>query len=171
MIREFYGKKPIVHPDAFIAETAVLIGDVEIGKDSSVWYGAVLRGDINSIKIGERTNIQDNCVIHIDIDKPTVIGDDVTVGHGAILHGCTIGNAVLIGMGAVVLDGAQIGDGCVIAAGAVVKERANIPPRTLVAGIPAKPKRELDPSIPQMLIEHSAKYAEYAKSFKKAGGT
>jgi len=122
MVIEHHGKKPKIHPDAFVAETAVVIGDVTIGKDSSIWYGAVLRGDINSITIGERTSIQDNCVVHVDEDKPVVVGDDVTVGHGVILHGCKIGNKVLVGMGAVILDGAEIGDGAIVAAGAVVKE-------------------------------------------------
>ncbi len=164
---EHQGKKPRVHSDAFIADTAVIIGDVEIGRDSSIWFGAVLRGDINRITVGERTSIQDNCVVHVDSDKPTFIGDDVTVGHGAILHGCTIGNAVLIGMGAVVLDGAVIGDGAVVAAGAVVRERMEIPPRTLVVGVPAKIKTELDESIIEKLKEHAAKYTGYARTFMK----
>ena len=167
MLIEHHGKKPVVHPDAFVAETAVLIGEVEVGKDSSIWYGAVLRGDISFIKIGERTSIQDNCVIHIDEDKPTVIGDDVTVGHGAILHGCKIGNSVLIGMGAIVLDDVEIGDGAVIAAGAVVRERTKVPPLTLMTGVPAQPKRKLDESTLKTLKEHAARYAEYAKSYKK----
>lgn len=167
MLIKHHGKSPIVDKDAFIAETAVLIGEVEIGKDSSIWFGAVLRGDINSIKIGERTSIQDNCVIHIDSDKPTVVGNDVTVGHGAILHGCKIGNSVLIGMGAIVLDDVEIGDGCVIAAGAVVRERTKVPPFTLMVGVPAKPKRQLDESVMEMLKSHAARYAEYAKSFMK----
>ena len=166
MLIAHHGKTPRIHETAFIADTAVLIGDVEIGEDSSIWFGAVLRGDINRILIGKRTSIQDNSVIHVDTDKPTTVGDDVTVGHGAILHGCTIGNAVLIGMGAIVLDGAEIGDCCVVAAGAVVRERDKIPPGTLVAGIPAMPKRsKLDDEVKRMLITHAAKYAQYAKTY------
>ncbi len=166
MLREHHGKKPSVHPEAFVAETAVLIGEVVLGAHSSVWYGAVLRGDINSIEVGEYSNIQDNCVVHVDSDKPVVVGDYVTVGHGAILHGCRIGNCVLVGMGAVVLDGAEVGDGAIIAAGAVVREGQKVPPKTLVAGIPAQPKKELDDQVMELLKRHAVKYAEYAKSFR-----
>jgi len=166
MLIAHHGKMPRVDGSAFIADTAVLIGDVEIGADSSIWFGTVLRGDINRIVIGKRTSIQDNCVVHVDSDKPTVVGDDVTVGHGAILHGCVVGNAVLVGMGAIVLDGAEIGDGSVVAAGAVVRERDKIPPNTLVAGVPAMPKKsKLDDEVKRMLIAHAAKYAECAKTY------
>ena len=167
MVIEHHGKKPKIHSDAFVAETAVVIGDVTIGKDSSIWYGAVLRGDINSITIGERTSIQDNCVVHVDEDKPVVVGDYVTVGHGVILHGCKIGNKVLVGMGAVILDGAEIGDGAIVAAGAVVKEGQVVPPLTLVAGVPAQPKKKLDESVLEALKEHAEKYSKYAKTYSK----
>ena len=167
MIKEHHGKTPVVHHAAFVAETAILIGEVQIGADSSIWYGAVLRGDINSITIGKRTSIQDNCVVHVETDMPVFIGDDVTVGHGAILHGCKIGNGVLIGMGAIILDGVKIGDGAVVAAGAVVKERTIIPPATLVAGIPAMPKKNrLDDEVKKMLISHAARYVEHSKTYK-----
>jgi len=166
MILKHHNVVPKIADDAFIAENAVVIGDVEIGSESSIWFGAVLRGDINKITIGKCTSIQDNSVIHIDTDKPVFVGDYVTVGHNAILHGCKIGNYVLIGMGAIVLDGAEIGDGAIVAAGAVVLEGRKVPPKTLVAGVPAKPVKELDDSIFETLEHHAKKYAEYAKSFK-----
>ncbi len=165
MIREHHGVMPVVHKDAFVAETAVLIGEVEVGANSSIWFGAILRGDINHIKIGERTSIQDNCVVHVDSDKPTEIGDDVTIGHGAIIHGCKIGNTALIGMGATILDGAVIGEGAIIAANALVLENRIIPPNTLAAGIPAKEKRKFDDSMREKLKRHASLYVEYSKTY------
>lgn len=138
MIREYMGMKPVVDGDAFIAETAVLIGDVEVGAKSSIWYGAVLRGDEEKITIGKGTSIQDNCVLHCDKGSVMTIGNNCTIGHGAIVHGATVGDNVLIGMGAVVLDGATIGSSSIIGAGAVVKERAVIEPYSMVVGIPGK---------------------------------
>ncbi|RKZ31484.1 gamma carbonic anhydrase family protein [bacterium] len=167
MIRAYDGKNPDIHPDAFIAETAVLIGDVKIGADSSVWYGAVIRGDINKIHIGKCSNVQDNTVIHVDTDKPVIMGDNVTVGHNAILHGCKVGDCVLIGMGATVLDGAEIGEAAIIGAGAVVLEGEKVPAYTLMAGVPAKPIKKLDQSIKEKLHEHAKMYAQYAKSYSK----
>ncbi len=165
MIRKHHGIIPSIHSDAFIAESAVLIGDVTVGKDSSIWFGVVLRGDINYIKIGERTSIQDNTVVHVDSHLPVDIGDDVTIGHGAIIHGCTIENAVLIGMGAIILDGAKICSGSIVAAGAVVREGEKVPPKTLVAGIPAVPKKKLGEEVIKKIFKHAAKYADYAKTF------
>jgi carbonic anhydrase/acetyltransferase-like protein (isoleucine patch superfamily) len=167
MILGYHDFKPEVHSSAFVAETAVVIGDVKIGEDSSVWYGAVLRGDINHIKIGKRTSIQDTCVVHVDFDNSVDVGNDVTVGHGAILHGCTVGNCVLIGIGAKLLDGSKVGDGAIIAAGSVVREDQEVPPRTLVAGIPAKPKRELSEQTLEMLLEHARSYAGLARDYAK----
>ena len=123
---------------AFIAPSADIMGDVRIGKDASVWYGCVCRGDINYISIGERTNIQDGTIIHLENDIPTIIGNDVTIGHKSIIHACTIEDGVLIGMGAIILNGAIIKSGAVIGAGAVVKEHSVIESDTLWAGIPAK---------------------------------
>lgn len=165
MILEYCGRLPKLHPTVFVAETAVVIGNVEIGENSSIWFGAILRGDINLIKIGSRTSIQDNCVVHVDRDKPVIVGDDVTVGHGAILHGCSIGNCVLVGMGAKVLDGAKVGDGSIIAAGSVVREGQEIPSGVLVAGIPAVVKRELDAETKELLLEHAKRYSEYAMTY------
>jgi carbonic anhydrase/acetyltransferase-like protein (isoleucine patch superfamily) len=128
---------------AYIADSAVVCGDVEIGKASSIWYGAVIRGDDDKIRIGERTNIQDNCVLHCDEGFPIEVGDDVTVGHGAILHGCSVGSGSLIGMGAVILNGAKIGKDCLVGAGALVTGRTVIPDGSMVLGSPAKVRREL----------------------------
>ena len=143
MIREYKGILPKIDKEAFVAETAAIIGDVEIGRDSAIWYGAVLRGDESPIRIGEKTSVQDNCVLHCDDESPMIIGENVTIGHGAIVHGATIGNNVLIGMGAIILNGAKIGDNAVIGAGAVVKENADIPAASLAVGVPAKVVRML----------------------------
>ncbi len=144
----------------FIAAGAQLIGRVELGELSSVWYNAVIRGDINYIKIGSKTNIQDNCVLHVTHELPVIIGDSVTIGHGAVIHGCSIEDDVLIGMGAIVLDGAKIGKGSVIAAGTLVKERMDVPPHSLVAGVPGVIKRTLDPSTIKMIRQAGEHYVE-----------
>lgn len=138
MILSYRGISPKIHESCFVAESASVVGDVTIGEDSSVWYGAVIRGDEDSLVIGRRTSIQDNAVIHCNEGFPVKIGDNVTVGHGAIVHGCTVGDNALIGMGATVLDGAVIGENAVVGAGAVVKERDVIPEGAVAVGIPAK---------------------------------
>ena len=143
MIMTLRGKTPQVSPEAFVAETAALIGDVTVGADSSVWFGAVVRGDNEPIKVGKGTSIQDNAVLHTEKGHPLTIGDNVTVGHGAIVHCSSVGSNCLIGMGAILLDGAVIGDHCIIGAGAVVKENAVVPAGTMMVGIPAKPVRTL----------------------------
>ncbi len=165
MIIEHHGAMPKISQLAFVAPTAVLIGEVEIDDDASIWFGAVLRGDINKIRVGKRTSIQDNCTLHVDSNMPLTIGDDVTVGHGAILHGCTIGNSVLIGMGAIVLDGAVIGDGAIIAAGALVREGQTVNANTLVAGVPAEPKKTFESTVQVKLREHAARYVCYSKTY------
>jgi carbonic anhydrase/acetyltransferase-like protein (isoleucine patch superfamily) len=142
-IVEFGGARPAVHPEAWIAPGAVLVGKTDIAARASVWYGVVMRADMDSITLGARSNIQDGCVVHTDYGIPTVVGEGVSVGHRAVLHGCTIGDEVLVGMGAIVLNGARIGDGCLLAAGTVVLEGAEIPPGSLVAGVPGKVRREL----------------------------
>ncbi len=135
---------PRIGDEVLIAQQAIVIGDVEIGARSSIWYGAVVRGDVHYIRIGEGTNIQDNSVIHVTTGvNPTIVGSNVTVGHKVILHGCTIEDGALIGMGAIVMDRAVVGAGALVAAGAIVTENTVIPPRTLAVGIPARPKREL----------------------------
>lgn len=144
MIRSFRGALPKVAPSCYIDPSAQVIGDVTIGAMSSVWPNASLRGDVNWIRIGEGTNIQDNSVLHVDSDGfPLTIGDRVTVGHSVVLHGCTIEDEALIGIGAIVLNGAKIGQGCVIAAGALVPEGMEIPARSLAMGVPAKVRREV----------------------------
>lgn len=127
----------------FIADNATVLGDITIGKDSSIWFGVVARGDMNFIKIGEKTNIQDNSVLHMDRDAPLSIGNYVTVGHGAMVHGCEIGNNCLIGIGAIILSRSVIGENCIIGAGALVTEDAVIPPNSLVLGSPGKVRRQL----------------------------
>ena len=143
MILEFEGKTPRVADDAYIAPTAVLIGDVTVESGASVWFGAVLRGDNSAIVIGRGSNVQDNCVIHCADDLPTLVGADVTVGHMALLEGCTVGDGALIGMGAIVLQRASVGANALVAAGAVVGEGSEIPPGVLAAGVPARVKKEL----------------------------
>lgn len=144
MISELNGITPEIHASVFIAGGAIVIGDVKIGEESSVWFNTVIRGDVNYIRIGERTNIQDNSVLHVTSNThPLVIGHDVTAGHGVILHGCTIKDRALIGMGSTVLDGAIIESDSFIGAGSLVPPGFKVPSGTLVMGVPAKVKREL----------------------------
>lgn len=140
----YEGRSPVLDPTVFAADGAVVIGDVTVGELSSIWFNAVLRGDNEPIRVGCRSNVQDGCVLHTDPGFPCIVGDRTTVGHNVILHGCTIGNDVTVGMGATVLNGATVGDGALIAANALVLEGFDVPPRTLVAGVPAKVRRELN---------------------------
>ncbi len=155
------GKSPSIDPTAFVASGARVLGDVTLGPGSSVWYNAVLRGDGDSITIGARSNLQDNVSVHVDHGSPVVIGEDVSVGHNAVVHGCTIGNGSLIGMGAVVLNGARIGAGSLIAGGAVVLEGADIPPGSLVAGVPGKVRRELSDDERAGLLLNASAYSDF----------
>lgn len=144
MIKSFQSLNPKIHETAFIAENAVIIGDVEIGENSSVWYGSIIRGDVNYIRIGARTNIQDACVLHVtSVTHPTILEDEVTLGHRVTLHGCHVETGCLIGIGAIVLDGARIGKNSLVAAGSLVTPNTVIPEKSLVMGSPAKVKREL----------------------------
>ena len=138
MIKEFEGNKPIIDEKTYIADTACIIGKVTISEYSSIWFNTVVRGDVNSIEIGRYTNIQDNSVVHVADEHPAIIGDYVTIGHNATVHACTIEDHCLIGMGSIIMDGAVIGRGSIIAAGAVVRNNQEIPPFSVVAGIPAK---------------------------------
>jgi carbonic anhydrase/acetyltransferase-like protein (isoleucine patch superfamily) len=142
MLIEYEGITPNVHSSVFVAPGAMIIGDVSIGEESSVWFNCVLRGDLEPIRIGCRTNIQDGTVIHMDKEIPCLIGDDVTIGHGAILHSCAIENEALIGMGAILLTGCKIGERAIVAAGTLVREGQEIPPGTVAMGVPAKVRRE-----------------------------
>lgn len=165
MTRAFMGISPKIDGDVFIAETAALIGDVKIGRGSSVWYGAVLRGDVAPIRVGCRSSIQDNAVVHCDRGVPTVIGDGVTVGHGAIVHSASVGGNTLIGMGATVLSGAVIGKNCIIGAGALVKENDVVPDGSLAVGVPAKVVRRLGPGQIAEIEASARHYAEYSKNY------
>lgn len=144
IVRSYEGKQPKLGERVFIADTAAVIGDVHLGDDCSIWYSAVVRGDVNAIRIGARTNIQDNCTLHVTYrTHPVAIAEEVTIGHGVVAHGCTIERRALIGMGSRVLDGAVIGELALVGAGALVPEGMHVPPRTLVIGVPAKVKRPL----------------------------
>ena len=164
MIITLRGKTPQVSPEAFTAETAALIGDVTVGPDSSVWFGAVVRGDNAPISVGRGTSIQDNAVLHTEKGHPLTVGDNVTVGHGAIVHCASVGSNTLIGMGAILLDGAVIGDHCMIGAGAVVKERTVVPPGTMMVGVPAKCVRELGPE-QLSLLDGTPPYVALSKAY------
>lgn len=159
-------KTPDIHPSAFVAPGAVIRGEVHLAENSSVFYNAVLRGDRAPISIGEGTNIQDNCVVHVEYDLPVTVGKNVTVGHGAILHGCTVGDETLIGMGAIVLNGAQIGKSCLIGAGALVTQDAVIPDGCMAVGSPARVKRPLTPEEMDGLRQSAADYRQEAQACK-----
>ena len=159
-------KKPYIHPSVFVAPGAVVRGDVQLAAGSSVFYNAVLRGDRAAISIGEGTNIQDNCVVHVEYDYPVVVGQNVTVGHGAILHGCTVGDNTLIGMGAIVLNGAQVGSNCLIGAGALVPQHAVIPDGSLAFGSPARVRSALDEAAIAELRQAALNYQQEAMECK-----
>jgi carbonic anhydrase/acetyltransferase-like protein (isoleucine patch superfamily) len=156
---------PRIDPAAWIAPTAVIIGDVTIGPDAGIWFGAVARGDIETIRIGARTNVQENAVLHTDKGFPLTIGDDVTVGHAAIVHGCTIGDNTLIGMGATVLNGARIGRNCLIGANTLITEGKEIPDNSLVMGAPGKVIREIDAAGIGALTASAERYVQNARRF------
>jgi carbonic anhydrase/acetyltransferase-like protein (isoleucine patch superfamily) len=164
MILSYKGISPAIASDTFIAPNATIIGDVKIEKGASIWYGTVVRGDMAAIRIGVNSNIQDNCTIHTDLNKPAIIGDKVTVGHNAVVHGCTIENNCLVGMNAVVLSGALLKTGSIIAAGALIKEGQIAGPFQLLAGMPAVVKKELSEKIIQILEQPVDEYLELAKA-------
>ena len=158
-----------IAPSANVVKESVILGDVSIGEDSTVLFHAVLRGDFDSIRVGKYSNIQDNCTVHADRGYPAVIGDCVTVGHNAVVHGCTVGDGSLIGMGAIVLNGAQIGKECLIGAGSVVLEGTVIPDGCLAVGCPAKVKRSLTEEERRKLYDSSRSYVETGRKLKKDG--
>jgi carbonic anhydrase/acetyltransferase-like protein (isoleucine patch superfamily) len=160
----FQGQSPRLADGVFVAPGAWIIGNVTIGPESGVWYNAVLRGDTSPITIGRRTNLQDSMIVHVDDDSPTVIGDEVTVGHAAIIHGATIAPRVLVGMRSVILSGATIGEGCIIGAGALVPEKREIPPRSLVIGTPGKVMREVSDAEYAAILRSAAHYWELAQA-------
>ena len=162
-----YIKDSKLHPSVFIAPGSHIIGDVTIEEDSSIWYNTVARADINQIKIGKRSNIQDNSVLHLENDQGVFIGNDVTIGHNAVIHGCTISDACLIGMGSIIMNGAIIGKGSVIGAGAVVKENMVVPDYSLVVGIPGKIIKNLNSNTYDQNIKWARKYVQLADIHKK----
>ena len=167
MLRPYRGQMPRVHPSAFIDDSAQVIGDVEIGEESSVWMCVVVRGDVNRIRIGRRSNIQDGAIVHVMKDThPTVIGDDVTVGHAAVVHGCTIEDRCLIGMGAILLNGVHVGSGSIIAAGTLVPEGTQIPPRSLVMGSPGKVRRTLSDADLDEIQMYADRYVAYRLDYQ-----
>jgi carbonic anhydrase/acetyltransferase-like protein (isoleucine patch superfamily) len=165
MIVEYRGKRPKIDPSAFVAPTAVLIGDVEVGPQSSIWFGAVLRGDNGPIRVGARTSIQDNAVIHVSIRGETHIGDDVTIGHCAVMEDCDIKRYALIGTNATLLNGCTIGEGTLIAAGSVVGEKAEIPAHVLAAGAPAKVKKALEGESATWIEVSSGAYVKLSRMY------
>ena len=170
-ILEFNGKWPKIHPTVFLAPTAVIIGDVTIGEDSSVWFGAVLRGDDpdHGVIVGPRSSVQENCVVHVGRWGPTVIGADVTVGHGAKFESCTIGDRTVIGMNAVILQNATIGEECVLAANTVVLERVDVPPRSVVAGVPGTVKKTLEGSAAEWIKGGGSHYVSLSRAYLNEG--
>lgn len=173
IIREVRGHTPVIGENTFVAETAVIVGNVTIGRDCSIWYNAVLRGDVNRIVIGDRTNIQDGVVLHTIYDQAknpsqTIIGNDVSVGHNATIHGARIGDGCLIGMGATVLDNAEVPSGCIVAANALVLSNAKLEPNSVYAGVPAKKVKEITPEQMDEIVRRTARdYMLYASWFKE----
>lgn len=166
MLRSFQGIRPTVPKSCFIEDTAVVIGDVVLGEQCSVWFHAVIRGDVHYIRIGDRTNVQDLCVLHVTHDTyPLIVGSDVTIGHHVVLHGCTIKDRVLIGMGAIIMDGAVVGEDSVIGAGALVTEHTVVPPKSVVLGAPAKVRRPVTDDEVAWIRESSANYVKYAGQY------
>lgn len=171
MIVEFDGYRPVISPSAFIAPTAVIIGNVYIGDESSIWYGAVLRGDHGeqSIVIGKRCSVQENVVIHVSHERGTLIGDDVTIGHGAILEGCTVEDRALVGMNSVVLEGARLGKGALLAAGSSVLAGADIPDNSVAAGAPAVVKKIVSGASAGWIDQAAGYYVELSRRYKEQG--
>ena len=164
---KFLANRIAVDRSAWVAPGAVLVGDVTVGPDASIWYGCVLRADMEPIRIGARTNIQDLTLVHVDRDYPTLIGDGVTVGHHCVIHGCTLGNDVLVGMGAVVLSGATVGEGALVAAGAVVREGFEVPAGMMAAGVPAKIRGEVTPELLRRILDGVDTYVDYGREFRE----
>ena len=166
MIRTFQGIKPTIPTSCFIEETGVVIGNVVLGEHCSVWFHAVIRGDVHYIRIGDRTNVQDLCMLHVTHDThPLIIGNDVTIGHGVILHGCTINDRVLIGMGAIVMDGAVIGEDSVVGAGTLVVEGMIVPPKSVILGSPGRVRRTASEAELVWIKESAENYVKYAGQY------
>jgi len=172
MIRPYRALWPRIHPTAFVDESAQVIGDVEFGEESSAWMHVVIRGDVNRIRIGRRSNLQDATVVHVQRDtSPTTIGDDVTVGHGAILHGCTVGDRCLIGMGAILLNGVVVGEGSIVAAGTLLTEGTVVPPGSLVLGSPGRVRRPLNAEETERIAAYAQRYVAHAREYREAAAS
>lgn len=170
MIKPYKGIWPRIDESVYMDESAIVIGDVEIGARSSLWCNAVVRGDVHYIRIGERTNVQDNSVLHVTKDTyPLVIGDDITIGHSVTLHGCTVRDRCLIGMGAVILDNAEIGEDSLVAAGALVTEGMKVPPGSLLMGVPAKVVRETTAEEKARILRSAGNYIGYSDNYREEG--
>ncbi|MBQ3865517.1 MAG: gamma carbonic anhydrase family protein [Clostridia bacterium] len=167
MIRKYLDKEPKLAENVFLAENAAVIGDVTLDEGVNVWYGAVIRGDEDSVTVGAGSNVQDNATLHVGRGFPISVGKGVTVGHNAVVHGCTVGDDTLIGMGAVVLNGAVIGKGCIIGAGALIKEKAEIPDYSLCVGVPARIVRTLTPEAVEGNRKNAAVYRALAEDYRK----
>jgi carbonic anhydrase/acetyltransferase-like protein (isoleucine patch superfamily) len=166
MIRSYQGRLPQVPASCYVDLSAQLIGDVTLGERSSAWMNAVLRGDVHSIRVGAKSNVQDCAVLHGQRNLyPVIVGDWVTIGHNATVHGCVVEDAVLVGMGATILNGSRIGEGSIIAAGAVVPEQTQVPPRTLWAGVPAKLRRQLSDADHALILEYAQNYLDYTEIY------
>ena len=170
MIVKFKEHSPKIDKSAFVPENVTVAGNVVIGADCGIWFGAVIRGDDHAVRVGDRTNVQDNSVVHCQEGHDTIIGDDCTIGHKAIIHGCKIGNRVLVGMGATIMNGAVIDDDVIIGAGALVTEGTKIPTRSLVVGFPAKVKRELTDAEVAIIRKSADHYVKVSKEYKKQLG-
>lgn len=171
MIIPYKGIWPKIGENVFIEESARIIGDVEIGEGSSIWFNAVVRGDVHYIRIGKRTNVQDNSTLHVTKDTyPLIIGNDITIGHNVILHGCAVRDRCLIGMGAIILDNAEIGEDSIVGAGALVTEGMKVPPGSLVLGVPGKVARALKPEEIARILKSAKNYIEYAKNYLEHKG-
>ena len=162
----YQGRSPTVHPTAFVAPTAVLIGDVTLHEHASVWFGTVLRGDMDRIEIGARSNVQDNATLHTDENEPTIVGTDVTIGHNALVHSSVIENNVLIGQASVLVGGCVVGTGSIIGAGALVREKMTVPPHSLVVGVPAKVVREARPDDERWTVRAAEHYVELSAWYR-----
>jgi len=170
MIRTYKGIRPKLGARAYVDASAQVVGAVELGEDASVWMNTVIRGDVNRIRLGARTNVQDNCVLHVTAQHPTVLADDVTVGHSVTLHGCTIEKHCLVGIGAIVLNGAVVGEESIVAAGALVPEGMQVPPRSVVMGAPAKVKREVTEEERAGLRRYTENYVRYKDEYRAEAG-
>ena len=171
MIRSYQGKSPIIPQSCYVDVSAQVIGDVTLGEHASIWMNAVVRGDVHFIRIGANSNVQDCSVLHgMRYRHPVIVGDWVTIGHNATVHGCIVEDACLIGMGVVILNNARIGEGSIIAAGAVIPENTIVPPRTLWAGVPGKQRRELTDADREMIMAYAKNYLDYTKIYLEEAG-